>query len=966
MAAVYRKQDLPTPTTADCGWREAPSIPPLSAATRINLMQELHDLFTSNQFIPHGHCYLWIPGLVWLHILSDSLIALAYYSIPVLLVYIVRKRGDLPFDWIFLLFGTFIIACGTGHILDVWTLWHPTYWLSGIVKAMTAAVSLATGAVLVSLTPKILALPSPAQLEAANQALTNEIKERRRIEEMLYLVLDNIPELIFWKDRNSVYQGCNLNFARAAGLNTPEEVIGKTDYELPRMREKSDFFRQCDVRVMATDTPEYHIIETQVRADGTQTWVDTNKVPLHDAEGNVVGILSTYEDITARQLAEAQLEKALQQLTFHVENSPLAVVEWDKDFRLQRWSKQAEKIFGWKAEEVIGLYPSEWQFLVEEDQESLSRVMSALLKGKEPRNVCQNRSYTKDKRVVHCEWYNSALLDESGNLVSILSLILDVTERELASSALRQSETQLRQKAQQLELLNRLANQIRSSLDLDTILQTTVQEIRNLLQIERCQFAWYLPDAEQPAWKVVQEAKNPALRSQIGVYRAAAVGSLPEKLLKQDILGADDVHKLNVPVLQQFLFQLGYASVVGLPVDTRTGEIGVVVCGDCSGSRSWSEGEVELLRAVTDQLAIAINQADLYAQSQDAATRATAQATQLEKTLNELQQTQAQLIQSEKMSSLGQLVGGVAHEINNPVNFIYGNLIHASEYAKDLLHLLDLYQKHYPQPSAEILELVEDMDLDFLRQDLLKILSSMKVGSERIRQIVLSLRNFSRVDEADVKYVNIHEGIDSTLLILQNRLKEKATHPAIKVIKEYGNLPLVECYAGQLNQVFMNILTNAIDALEERLRFERLKVAPSGELKVEGWFVEGSEELKVEKLNVEGSKQPSKEQPANLQPYMQQPANPCIRIRTEVLECDRVVIRIADNGCGMTEEVRHKLFDPFFTTKPVGRGTGLGLSITYQIVVQRHGGVLRCHSAPGQGAELAIEIPVRQQHRQTA
>jgi signal transduction histidine kinase len=306
------------------------------------------------------------------------------------------------------------------------------------------------------------------------------------------------------------------------------------------------------------------------------------------------------------------------------------------------------------------------------------------------------------------------------------------------------------------------------------------------------------------------------------------------------------------------------------------------------------------------------------------------------------------------MSSLGQLVAGVAHEINNPVTFIYGNLTPASESTQDLLRLLRLYQEYYPQPAPEIQEEMEAIEVDFLVEDLPKMLSSMKIGADRIRQIVLSLRNFSRLDEAEIKPVDIHEGLNNTLLILQNRLKARAGHPEIHILKDYGSLPQVECYAGQINQVFMNILTNAIDALEE-LKVGRL-LAQRGVAQVEG-----SED------NV---------QPSNLQPATQtnlQPATPCIRIRTEVgrpgdsglsrESQDWVTIRIADNGPGMTQEVKQRLFDPFFTTKPVGEGTGLGLSISYQIVVEKHGGQLRCKSVPGQGAEFFIEIPIFYRHK---
>ncbi|MEH1944990.1 MAG: ATP-binding protein [Nostoc sp.] len=292
---------------------------------------------------------------------------------------------------------------------------------------------------------------------------------------------------------------------------------------------------------------------------------------------------------------------------------------------------------------------------------------------------------------------------------------------------------------------------------------------------------------------------------------------------------------------------------------------------------------------------------------------AEAQSKKLERSLRELQQTQAQLVQAEKMSSLGQLVAGVAHEINNPVNFIYGNLKYAKDYTQCLVKLVHLYQQFYANPVPEIQEYIKEIELDFLLNDLPKILNSMQVGAERISEIVLSLRNFSRLDEAEKKRVDIHQGLDSTLLILQNRFKNTVDHPGIKVVKNYGNLPLVDCYAGQLNQVFMNIISNAIDAFD--------------------------------KYN-------------NKRAIAEIHANPnTITITTEVIET-KCAIRIADNGSGMTEAVKERLFDPFFTTKPVGKGTGLGLSISYQIVVEKHGGTLRCVSEPGQGTEFWIEIPL--------
>ncbi|MEH1789705.1 MAG: ATP-binding protein [Nostoc sp.] len=430
------------------------------------MLKLLQSLFADSLFIPHGHCYLWKTGLVWLHIISDSLIALAYFSIPIALVYFVQKREDLPFKSILLLFGAFIISCGTTHIMEIWTLWHPTYWLSGLIKAFTAFISVYTALTLVPIIPQALALPSPAKLEAANS--------------------------------------------------------------------------------------------------------------------------------------------------------------------------------------------------------------------------------------------------------------------------------------------------------------------------------------------------------------------------------------------------------------------------------------------------------------------------QLKLTLKELANTQTQLIHTEKMSSLGQLVAGLAHEINNPVSFIYGNALIANEYIADLLKLISLYQDRYSQQVTELQALSNEIDVDFIKKDLPNILSSIIMGAKRISNLVLSLRNFSRLDEAEIKQVDIHEGIDSTLSVLQSRLKGEKNHPDIQVIKEYGNLPKIYCYPGQINQVFMHILANAIDTLKESAHGCHMSDA---------------------NVRATGNKQPSNN-------------NPQIRICTKVIDTNQLIIRISDNGCGMTEEVKKKIFDPFFTTKVVGSGTGLGMSISYQIV-DKHGGKLNCTSEFFQGTEFIIQLPIK-------
>ncbi|MEH2053758.1 hybrid sensor histidine kinase/response regulator [Nostoc sp.] len=289
----------------------------------------------------------------------------------------------------------------------------------------------------------------------------------------------------------------------------------------------------------------------------------------------------------------------------------------------------------------------------------------------------------------------------------------------------------------------------------------------------------------------------------------------------------------------------------------------------------------------------------------------------LQQALDNLQASQVQQIQNEKMVALGQLVAGLAHEINNPISFIYGNLQYAGQYVEDLVNMIEVYQQEYPKPTPKVQEIAKDIDLNFMIKDLQNLIGAMYRGSDRIREIVLALQHFSRHDEAEMKRVNIHEDIENTLVMLQHRLRETADRSAIIIVKDYGNLPLVTCYASELNQVFMHLLNNAIDAIEEGV--ENQSSTPYSLL-----------------------------------------STPQIRIHTEVTDLNMVKIAIADNGLGIEESLRSRLFDPFFTTKPVGKGSGLGLSISYQIIVKKHRGNITCNSPVGKGAEFAIEIPIEQ------
>ncbi|MEH1873976.1 GAF domain-containing protein [Nostoc sp.] len=477
----------------------------------------------------------------------------------------------------------------------------------------------------------------------------------------------------------------------------------------------------------------------------------------------------------------------------------------------------------------------------------------------------------------------------------------------------RQQTLILQQAAEQQRVLFEVVAKVRESLDLDAIFQTTTQEICKSLQADRVavfrfQADWsgeYIAEFVVDGWvKLVSPDTNTVWQDS---YLQETQGG---RYRHNQTFAVDDIYQAghsecHIAVLEEIQAR-AYAIA---PIFIGQQLWGLLAAYQNSAPRHWEASEIKFITQIANQLGVALQQAQLHNQTKE-------QTQKLTQALHDLKQTQTQLIQTEKMSSLGQLVAGIAHEINNPVNFIYGNINHVNDYTEDLLSILDLYLQNTPNTSPEIRDRAFEIDLEFLIEDLPKTLSSMKIGIDRIRQIVLSLRNFSRLDQAEMKPVNIHEGIDSTLLILQHRLKAKPESPAIKLVKEYSNLPLVECYAGPLNQVFMNVISNAIDALEDYR---------------------------------ESQSKPDTSQ---------------ITISTALGKLEgnikSVVIRILDNGPGIPETLKARICDPFFTTKPVGKGTGLGLSISYQIVVDKHGGVFKCDSVPGLGTEFWIEIPIKQ------
>ncbi len=626
----------------------------------------------------------------------------------------------------------------------------------------------------------------------------------------------------------------------------------------------------------------YQIEKRYRRPDGSIRWGRLSASAIGSSQGKSQFILEMVEDITDRKQAQLALLQNEAKWRSLILNSSDIITILDESGRIVYESPSVETVLGYEPEELVGeivldfVHPDDIAAVISQHEKLIANPADPI--------ALEGRFRRADGSWCFVEGVGINLLaDPAVNGIAINSR--DVTARRQAEYRLSKiNECFLGFTTDAADNIQRLTSLAGELLGGSCAIYSRVGD--GLL---RAIATWQTP----PDYPAVDRAEGHICTDVCSKGSDAAV-AIPD--LQNTIYGKID------PAVIRYQLQ----SYLGQAVRLGDDYVGAM-CVLYTESIAPTEADCKLIGIIAGAIGVEEERAV-------AAARDRQKSQELQTALRELQQTQMQLVQTEKMSSLGQVLAGIAHEINNPVGFVAGNLCHVRGYVLDLLEFVQMYREEYPNPPVKIQKQAEDIDLEFLAEDLPKLLNSMQTGCERIVEIIQTLRNFSRTDEAKIKPADIHEGLESTLLMLNSRLKAKPNWQGIEVIKEYGELPKIKCHPGLLNQVFMNILANAMDALEE-----------------------------------------SSSQTKNS-------ANstfPTITIKTETIDNKSICIRIEDNGPGIPQDNIVRLFDPFFTTKPVGKGTGLGLSISHQIVVEKHCGKLQCVSQPGKGTEFIIEIPIR-------
>lgn len=712
---------------------------------------------------------------------------------------------------------------------------------------------------------------------------------RRTLQEQLQAILDNSPALIYLMSSDHKYLLSNRQLDKLFN-NNKQQLIGKSIYEI-WPQEIADVFAKNNQKVLTGGVP-IEVEENIPHKDGLHTYI-TSKFPLHDVNGVPYAVCGVSTDITERKKTQEKLQQQKELLQTIFDHIPVMISLCDSNGQLVLFNRHLERVLGWteaelgKVDMLAEGYPNP-----EYRQQVLDVILAATGEWYDMKTRAKNGHF------VDTSWANIRLSD--GSYIGIGQDITDRKQRELLNK-IHKFALEMVAKGNPLHEiflqlthhLARLAPQMHASI---------------LLIDENGQQSCAFVNPKLSPSFVLAITSQQIAQNAGSSERAAYFG---KRVIVEDI--ATDPLWTN---FKDLALAQGLAACWSEPILSEKGQVLGTFELYFTEARSPNSGELTIIESLARLTSLIIERKHLEA--------AELKKTQeLEQAYRELKRTQSKLIQAEKMSSLGQLVAGVAHEINNPVSFIHGNLNHAKNYFQDLLNLVELYQQTYPNPSAEIQALTSEIDLDFMVEDWSKLLNSMRVGTQRITDIVVSLRNFSRLDEKELKSVDIHEGIDSTLLLLQHRLRAEGDCPEIEVIKNYGQLPRLDCYASQLNQVFMHLLNNAIDALQSKSSPRRITI---------------STEIASECCSIVSD---NKQQATSY-----------------------IVIKIADNGPGISEETQQRIFDPFFTTKPVGSGTGLGLAISHQIVVEKHQGQISCISELGQKTEMIVEIPLKMGNRE--